>query len=112
VEIRGIMITRAVMVEFHPHVTESDVTEFKGRLHDLAARASGLVRMACGAHAEAAGDGVLRKGAPSVVFGDFLSIWEFRDEAALDEFLIDPGHREMADKWRAVVKRRYVVNFR
>ena len=103
-------ITRVVMVEFHPDATDEQIVAFKAGLHHLAAHATGLVRMSCGEHQESAADAVLRQKAPNVVFGSFMSIWEFSDRASLDKFLVDPGHRQLADTWRAVVKNRYVVN--
>jgi Stress responsive A/B Barrel Domain len=106
------MITRVVMVEFHPHATPAQIDAFKAGLHELAAQAAGLLRMSCGDHEEAGGDTVLRQKAPTVTFGSFLSIWEFQDSAALEEFLVDPAHRLLADQWRAAVKHRYVVNMR
>ena len=104
------MITRVVMVEFHPKVDASEVEAFKAGLRELAARARGLIRMTCGDHSESEGDVVLNARAPRVVFCDFMSIWEFRDRAALSEFLVDPLHRELASRWQAVVKSRYVIN--
>lgn len=103
-------ITRVVMVEYHPHATAAQIVTFKEGLHELAARATGLIRMSCGDHLETGADAVLRQNAPNVVFGSFMSIWEFSDRASLDEFLVDPGHRRLAEGWRAVVKNRYVVN--
>jgi hypothetical protein len=105
------MITRVVMVEFHPDTDAIEVESFKAGLRELAARARGLISMSCGEHRETEGDVVLTGGpAPSVVVGDFVSIWEFRDRAALNEFLVDPVHRELASRWRAAVKSRYVIN--
>jgi hypothetical protein len=104
------MITRVVMVEFHPGLDAGEVAAFKAGIRQLAAHAAGLLRMTCGEHSETEGDAVLRQGAPSVVFGEFVSIWEFRDRAALNEFLVDPVHRELASRWRGAVKFRYVIN--
>jgi hypothetical protein len=104
------MITRVVMVEFHPGLDAAAVETFKAGIRELAARAAGLVRMSCGEHSETEGDAVLREGAPSVVFGNFVSVWEFRHRAALDEFLVDPVHRQLASRWRGAVKSRYVIN--
>jgi len=106
------VITRVVMVEFQPHAAPAEIAAFKAGIHELASRASGLIRMSCGEHEEVAGDAVLRQKAPTVSFGSFLSIWEFRDHAALDVFLVDPAHRALADRWRTAVKHRYVVNMR
>ena len=103
-------VTRVVMVEFHPHATPAQIVTFKEGLHELAAQATGLIRMSCGEHLETGADALLRQKAPNVVFGSFMSIWEFSDQASLDKFLVDPGHRRLADGWRAVVKNRYVVN--
>jgi len=98
------------MVEFHPDIDANEVESFKAGIHELAARASGLIRMTCGEHSATEGDVALNECAPSVVYGNFLSVWEFRDRAALNEFLVDPVHRELASRWQAAVKSRYVIN--
>ena len=104
------MITRLVMVEFHPHVGPDDIACFEQDLQGLAARTDGLLRMSCGQHAETMGDELLRRRAPQVVFGNFASIWEFEDRHAVDKFLVDPTHAAMAARWREWVKQRYVIN--
>lgn len=105
------MAMRIVMVEFISGITEQDIAEFKGWLYDLASRSSDLVRMTCGVHYPAQGDAELSVNAPSVVFGNFVSIWEFTDERALNDFVTKPFHHEMAGKnFRRLVKRRYVTN--
>jgi len=105
------MITRVVIVEFHPHVTPALVAEFRGWLEDVAARTPGLTRMVCGPHEPAASDPVLSANAPDAVFGQFMSIWEFSDEAALEDYLTSPYHREFAaTRFPKVVRRRYLAN--
>jgi hypothetical protein len=104
------MIKRIVMVEFHPNTGPQEIARFQGELQALAAHTSGLIGMSCGPHAQAGADAGLREKAPNVVFGDFASVWEFRDAAAVEQFLTDPRHREQANRWRAVVKQRYVIN--
>jgi len=104
------MIKRIVMVEFQPGVQAPEIARFKGELQALAARTPGLLGMSCGPHAESDADAALRDKAPNVVFGNFASVWEFRDAAAVEAFLTDPHHREQAGRWRAVVKQRYVIN--
>jgi hypothetical protein len=104
------MIKRIVMVEFQPGVESPDIARFKDELQALAAHTPGLLGMTCGAHADSAADAALRGNAPNVVFGNFASVWEFRDAAAVEAFLTDPRHREQAGRWRAVVKQRYVIN--
>jgi hypothetical protein len=104
------MITRVVMVEFHPGIGATEVQTFKEGIRELAANASGLVRMTFGEHSETEGDAMLRRGAPDVVFGNFVSVWEFRDRAALNEFLVCPLHQVLASRWRRAVKSRYVIN--
>ena len=105
------MITRVVIVEFHPHVSAAQVAEFKGWLEDVAARTPGLTRMVCGEHKPASSDPVLSTNAPNAVFGNFMSIWEFSSEQALNGYLTQPYHREMAaTKFPTVVKRRYLAN--
>lgn len=104
------MITRVVMVEFHPGIGAAEVEKFKDGIRELAAQTPGLVRMKYGGHSETEGDVMLRQCAPSVVFGDFVSVWEFRDRAALNEFLVAPLHKALASRWRDAVKSRYVIN--
>lgn len=105
------MPTRVVMVEFNPGVTPQEVEEFRGWLDDLAARTPNLVRMTCGEHRPITAEAELSANAPSVVFGSFVSIWEFRDDQALEDFVLEPFHREMAGRnFRRLVMRRYVIN--
>lgn len=107
------MATRVVIVEFESGVTPQQVAEFEATLRALAEGTANLVRMICGKHCVLSGESVLSANAPSVVFGNFLSVWEFNDEQALEEFVIQPIHREMASKkFRQLVKRRYVANIR
>lgn len=102
---------RVVIVEFVPGVTQADVTEFQAALHALAAATPNLVRMTGGPHRSAAGESTLSTAAPGVTFGSFVSVWEFANAQALDEFLMQPLHRELAGKvFRRLVKRRYVAN--
>lgn len=105
------MITRVVIVEFHPHVTPALVAEFRGWLEDVAARTPGLTRMICGEHQPAASESALSANAPDAVFGNFMSVWEFSSEAALNDYLTSPYHRELAaTRFRSVVRRRYLAN--
>jgi hypothetical protein len=107
------MVTRVVIAEFHPHVTAAQVAQFQSWLEEAARKAQGLVRMTCGEHVPAVSDPVLSSRAPDAVFGSFMSIWEFESEQALNEFLVQPFHREMAaTKFPTVVQRRYVANIR
>ncbi len=107
------MATRIVIVEFEEGVTPQDVAAFKGWLLELAASARGLARMVCGEHYTPASETELNAAAPSVIFGNFVSVWEFNDEQALEKFILLPIHREMAaKKFRSLVKRRYVANIR
>jgi stress responsive alpha/beta barrel protein len=106
------MAVRVVIVEFNPEVTEQDVTEFQGWLHDLAARVPYLIRMQCGPHSTLPTDKELSLNAPSVSFGHFVSVWEFADKNALNQFVKEPFHKEIAGKkFKKLVKHRYVVNF-
>jgi hypothetical protein len=105
------MVTRVVIAEFHPHVTAAQAAEFRGWLEEAARQAKGLVRMTCGEHIPASSDPVLSSNAPNAVFGSFMSIWQFESEQALNEFLVQPFHREMAaTKFPTVVRRRYIAN--
>lgn len=105
--------TRVVIVEFAPDVTAEDVTDFEVTLRRLASETANLVRMTCGTHYPAASESVLSAQAPGVAFGSFVSVWEFQDERALDDFLVQPRHRELAAKvFSRLVKKRYVANMR
>jgi hypothetical protein len=105
------MLTRVVMVQFRPHVTPADVAAFKGWLQEVAASTPGLVRMTCGPHKETSNDAVLSKKAPDAVFCDFMSVWEFESESAVNDYLASPFHRKMAaEKFSTVVQCRYVAN--
>jgi stress responsive alpha/beta barrel protein len=105
------MATRIVMVEFFPEVTSEQVAEFKGWLHDLAAHTPKLLRMTCNEHYPSPREASLSANAPNVVFGNFASVWEFSDTPALEQFLAQQDHQKLAaEKFRRVVKRRYVVN--
>lgn len=105
------MAKRIVIVEFESEVTPREVAEFSGWLRELAANTPSLISMTCGEHYAATGEAALSASAPSVVFGNFASIWEFDDERALDEFVMQPFHRAMAgQKFRKFIRRRYVAN--
>jgi hypothetical protein len=105
------MITRVVIVEFHPDVTAALVAEFRGWLEDVAARTPGLIRMICGEHMPASSDPSLSANAPDAVFGNFMSVWEFSSEEALDDYLTSPYHRALAaTRFPRVVRRRYLAN--
>lgn len=107
------MITRVIIVEFRAEATANDVAEFKACLQDLAAENPGVIRMTCGEHFEVSNDAVLSANAPHAVFGNFMSVWEFASEQALNDFLVLPNHRAMAaTTFRKVVQRRYVANIR
>lgn len=109
----NLMATRAIIVEFEPGTTPYQIAEFRGWLRELAASTQKLVRMTCGEHFDTRGDAALSANAPAVVFGNFVSVWEFEDEQALENFVTQPFHRSMASsKFRSVVRRRYVVNIR
>jgi hypothetical protein len=101
------------MVEFRPQATADEVAEFKSCLQLLASGTSGLIRMSCGEHFDVANDAVLSANAPAAVFGNFMSVWEFANEQALNDFLVQPIHRTLAaTQFRRVVQRRYVANIR
>ena len=103
--------TRVVIVEFQPEITNQDVLEFEATLHRLAAATPELVRMSCGQHRPSASESALAANAPNAAFGSFVSVWEFENEGALDRFLTQPLHREIAAKvFSRMVKRRYVAN--
>jgi Stress responsive A/B Barrel Domain len=106
------MAMRVVMVEFYPEVTEQDVAEFQGWLHDLAARLPYLIRMQCGPHSTLLADKEFSLNAPSVSYGHFASVWEFADEDGINQFIQEPFHKEIASKkFKKLVKHRYCVNF-
>lgn len=105
------MPTRVVMVEFNPGVSAEDVGQFKAWLTELAGHTSGLVNMECGAHFHIEAEGGLSPNAPSVTFGHFVSIWTFVDRQALENFVLEPFHHQMAGKhFRQLVAHRYVTN--
>lgn len=105
------MITRVVIVEFQPDVTPALVAEFRALLEDVAARTPGLTRMICGEHQPASSDPGLSANAPDAVFGQFMSVWEFSSEAALDDYLKSPYHRQLAaTRFPRFVRRRYLAN--
>lgn len=104
---------RVVMVEFKPGVSSQEVAAFRRWLERLADRSGNLVRMTCGEHLAAKSEGMLSADAPDVTFGHFVSVWEFSDEQALDEFVMAPFHRELAgNDFRRLVRHRYVINIR
>lgn len=105
--------TRIVIVEFGPEVTAQDVADFEATLRRLASETANLVRMTCGRHYAAVSESALSAHAPGVAFGSFVSVWEFQDERALDDFLVQPRHRELAGKvFSRLVKKRYVANMK
>lgn len=107
------VITRVIIVEFRDGAATEDIAEFKACLQELAAGSSGVIRMICGKHLEVSNDAVLSTNAPNAVFGNFMSVWEFASEQALNDFLVQPNHRAMAaTTFRKVVQRRYVANIR
>ena len=107
------MVTRAVIVEFHAGVTAREISDFAVSLRSLAAGTKNLVRMTCGEHYEMPSESALGADAPAVTFGNFVSIWEFEDERALDGFLRQAVHGEMVrERFRQVVRKRYVANIR
>lgn len=104
-------VTRVVIVEFWPEVTAQEVSEFAGWLRELALHTSGLVRMTCGEHWGVPSEAGFSANAPNVTFGHFMSVWEFSNGQAVEEFVLNPLHREMAGKkFRQLVKHRYVSN--
>jgi Stress responsive A/B Barrel Domain len=107
------VITRVIIVEFRPEASADDIAAFKAGLQELAAESSAVIRMTCGEHFEVSNDAVLSANAPPVAFGNFMSVWEFADEQALNDFLVQPSHKAMAATiFRKVVQRRYVANIR
>lgn len=106
------MVTRIVIVEFHPGVTPQEITDFAMALRVLAARTPNLVRMACGEHHTMPSESALGTDAPAATFGNFVSVWEFEDEQALDGFLQQAIHGEMVrQRFQRVVRKRYIANF-
>jgi hypothetical protein len=106
------MITRMVLIHFKEDAPQWAYDSYEEQKKELA-KLPCVKRMISGPNYVSGPEEVTRKIMSSVTYPQSLSLWEFEDEAGLEEFLTAPVHKKLAgSEFVKHVEWRYVGNIR